>query len=102
MKPPTTYTAHQVTEDLAMLVHRGSFLDESVQESVHAARPEYSNLHGGELLAVLMARIAHDAPQTIPAKPTLFGPASSGFIKDAESVRAQRFLLAALERSSCR
>lgn len=28
MKPPTTYTAHQVTEDLAMLVHRGSFLDE--------------------------------------------------------------------------
>lgn len=34
MKPPTTYTAHQVTEDLAMLVHRGSCLDESVFEEL--------------------------------------------------------------------
>lgn len=41
MKPPTTYTAHQVTEDLAMLVHRGSFLDESVFEELRRC-PELS------------------------------------------------------------
>ena len=34
MKPPTTYSVHQVTEDLAMLVHRGAFFDDGVLEEL--------------------------------------------------------------------
>lgn len=45
MKPATTYTVHQVTEDLAMLVSRGAFNDDGVLEELRqcpelAARPD--------------------------------------------------------------
>lgn len=70
-----------------------SVLQARIERSVHAARPELRPHHGGELLAVAMARVAHDASQTLEAKPFDYGPACGGAVPDDGSVRTQRWLL---------
>lgn len=67
----------------------------SVARAVHRARPNLRATSGAELLADLIRRIGTDAAQRTPTSE----PFATGYVRDAESTKAQRFLLRCMEGS---
>lgn len=62
-------------------------------ERATSRRPDLADLSGDQILDVLMARVAHDASQTLAPDPCGYGPAASGAREDAESTKTLRWLL---------
>ena len=63
-----------------------------VAARLHPARPRTRNCTGENLLERLLLLIAHDKAQTTPRPLT-----TSGYVHDAASTKAQRFLLRCMD-----